>query len=732
MNDNTERFLERATAGLATDPELRLDVQAELRSHIEDKTAELGGEEHADEAVASLGEVVELAEEVSEANQRRLGWRNLARRILRFGLVPVAVICAVLFSDISGIVGNEWSGADSNERKVLALLYRFCLPAPFARFADDWENPEPQWFRFSFLRWLDQRPPLTDYQRLLFHGDSSQEYSERRRTLWERNPANRAYYADYINSTVRYGPRTLARLEPAARVDPDNGRYPLLAALCKATTAAELSEEKRADAPTIYRLVPKDRAALDGAMDDLLAAAGKPHFRAYVTDMLREKVEALGPPQCVTDAMEGIRQIFGIPVPNINVVYDAGRYSLAYAQLLIGEGREEDAVPFLGVSETLGRKLVPESFSLLDMIIVRIVMEHALRIVPEALRGMGRPGEAAVAEERLTALVGPMRRARKARLAGRSREHQMVSQRGDRMLGATFSFTDGQETDERLARLTTARRLRSTSLARAGVSLLALWLVVAMLVCLALSLRWRLALGAQAAPLLLLPSWRDMVRFVLLGVVLPLAVFEVWTRWVPLSGHAFSLGYAGYRSAVEFLVLGATLALLPAWLALRAFRQRCGALDLPSPPTPPKVLYVPLVLGGVLLAVAFAIPPSMKSAVQKGMTFANWGALMLALFFLLVLVHAVRTSRAQGRTIGTLCRSLIPVFAAAILLLSVVVQPLLHAEERQLLRARRGWLDSELGVSTAVLKHVQRLRDETLKVMAENPMPAKPKTKAQP
>jgi hypothetical protein len=77
----------------------------------------------------------------------------------------------------------------------------------------------------------------------------------------------------------------------------------------------------------------------------------------------------------------------------------------------------------------------------------------------------------------------------------------------------------------------------------------------------------------------------------------------------------------------------------------------------------------------------------------------------------------------QGRAIGTLSRSLIPVFALAALLLSVCAQPILHAQERHLVRTENRRSDGEIGFTEVETKLVQHLRQSTLQAMAANPIP---------
>lgn len=700
MPSKTELFLDRATAGLATDPELRLDVQAELRTHIEDKQTELGGEDHADEAVASLGEVVELAEEVAAANQRRLGGRVLARRLLRFALVPAAILCALCFSGLREVLYARRLGAS--------------LEGDLTR-----SSPLPGW--------LDRLRKLSQQEQLLLHGDPDRRGTDRFRTLWEQNPTNAVYYADYITRVQDdfslADERKLAALAEARTVDPENSRYPLLASIIQLRAAAEYDTLKGDDGNVAaYALEPKDRPALDRAMADLLAAAGLPVYRCYHLEMLRERQAALGPPDRLLDTVQRTAIAAAVLLPDLQQVRGAARYAMAYAELLISEGRGEEAVPYLEIPERLARHVAKDSFCLIEMLVSHALKSMAQERVPLLLRQIGHETQAQATETRLQAVSQPMRQWRESQTQSNPEMAELLNRYAGVMAGMLLPALGGQDAVGLAPRLAISRRLEFVVMTGAITGLVGLLLVVAMIVCLVISLRWRLTLGAQSAPLLLLPSWRDMLRFILLGVVLPFAVFLVWTRWLPFSGHAYNVKYAGHRAAAEFVALILALLLIPGWLASRAFRRRCLELELPPPPRLAGLLHWPLAVVGLGLLIGFAVP--LGSETQPGLRMVLGSGALAALVLLVLVGLGLFSSRQHGRTIGTLSRSLIPVFATAILILGLVVQPILRHRERRLLRADTiFWMGDKPGFTYIETELVNRLRQKTLDAMAKHPLP---------
>jgi hypothetical protein len=721
MSDKTERFLERATAGLATDPELRLDVQAELRSHVEDKIAELGGDEHADEAVASLGEVVELAEEVSQANQRRLGWRNLARRALRFGLVPAAVVCALLFSDFSaGYIVHQINIMGGDSKRNEGALARLVL-------------------------WLSRKEdPANLPKSLLLHGDATRKRADRYRTLWERHPDDKVFYANYITRCVSYSRKedeeeTLRELGHAQEIDPENGRYPILAAVLRAQAAADVKEpfpNPHKAAATDYVFTRMDRHQLDAAMADLLAGTAKPEYRTYVWDMLGRQLDSVGPPQSMADIIRDTSIAGAILLPDLSRLRVAARYSLAYARLLAQEGHKEEAVEFLLVPERLSRFLAEDAHSLMELMVVARMNRMARLVAPPTLRQMGYASQAEEAERRLDAVYATIEQWRNRDGSNHSPGTLLLLERGgvlDHMLVPTFGNVPLEACRQEID---AGRRMEFAVLGQFVVSLIGIVLLAAMLLSLVIALRWRFALGSQAAPLLLLPSWRDLLRFVSLGILLPAAVFFLWTRFSPLSGQAYSVKMAVHRTFAELVALAMAVLFVPAWLAARTIGRRCAELDLDPPPPTTRLQRCLIVGAAILLLVGFLMPrTSLRpySLQAMGLAFSSGGlaAVGLAGAFLLIaaLVRTVLLLVAppsQGRTIGTLSRSLIPVFALAALLLSVCAQPILHAQERHLVQAESTRVDGGVGFTSVEARLVQGLRETTLQAMAANPIPVSP------
>ena len=725
METKIDTFLDQVTTGLAADPELRLDVQAELRSHIADKVDELGGEEHADEAIATpsevdelggeehvdraiaaLGEVVELAEEVTEANRRRLGWRNLARRVLRFGLVPVAVVCTIL------------------------LLYQNGLP-PFsgnARMLNWGVITETGWR--SVDRWLLREPRVTESQRLLLHGDETKSNrADSFRPLWQSDPANRVYFAEYVVQAMGGRPKgearaaLLADLEGAREIDPENALYPLLAADLEADAAARIAAV-RLNVTSPQPLSIMNRDALDQAMPKLLAAVEMPRYDTYRTGIIEARLAALPQPTSLQDLIQREWALDSTMIGGTASAWHAAHLSVAYAQLLLSEGRPVQALPYLRLPEKLGRMVAENACLLIELHIASRFFTLAGNAAPPLLREIGRDEEARATSERLAAIRQPVERwQHQLHDCEDDGFRQTMKRRAGFLAGALWSTYSTTDPALLPGLLDTGRQLEYTVATRVSLAFLALLLLLTMLACLGVYLGWRVVLGSQAAPLLLLPSWRDMVRFVLLGVILPFAGFLVWTH-LPFSAHSQGILVAGNRVAAEVLVLLVVLVTMPTWLASRAFRRRCHELDLASPPTTPKLLQGAFGLAGAALCVGACLPAGEPDQVRSGITLVVAGGIGMVLIQVGIIAIALAAPRIHGRAAGTLARSLIPVFAAAILVVSLVAYPIMRARERGLVEQDRIlWSGANDAQSPREGAATAPLLAQMHQALAEHPMP---------
>ncbi|MBN2449776.1 MAG: hypothetical protein JXR77_05265 [Lentisphaeria bacterium] len=702
MNDRFRAYLDTVTAGLRDDPELRLDVEQELAGHLEDKAEALrregmSAEESVVQATAAFGEPVEMAAELESGNRGRLVFRARVRRCLRWLPVPGAVVAAVVCSDLQ--LGVAMSMSRQLGGKVSGP-----------------SGPFPGWFQRHAERLLgvDSDAPVLRCTPA---------------ELWQENPGNACYYANYVThevapkvtnpaalpsappspsppSTHEVAPKVtnpaagagsdaedqreklLADLAAAETVDPDNARYDYLRAAlllrdaCSIETKGRTGGKPGAPPPELTWTI-HDRALLDRAMAHMVAGLRKPSFRRYGQEMLTEKLRALGPPRRLVQQIQRTAIAAGVLLPDLGSMRQLGRASVLYGDLLAREGRAEEAVPFLEGWEALAVHLNGDAWTLVDMLVVTAVADAFPEEAARIYERLGQPEEAERVRGNGALLAAPGREWRRQRTGEDDPEEQRQRERELVLYGSALSRALLPAVGEWPSRqdYAVSRRLEYVVIMEALLAAVNGLLLLAMAACLLVALRWRFAAGGAAIPVLLLPGWRQTASFLLSSVVLPVAVFALWVTILPVSGQAYSVAAARHKVIAEFCLLVAVLLVLPAWLGGRAVARRCRELGIAVPRFPARGLLVVLAAPAVLTFAAWVVPAS-PSPPPGWLLFAP---VLLGVFLVLTAIvtfaRFLAGSPRYGLYWGSVARSLIPGFAAAVLTLCLLARPtLLHSE----------------------------------------------------
>jgi Flp pilus assembly protein TadB len=137
MTDFSE-LTQRVARRLGRDPELQREVSSELQSHLEDSTAEniaagMNDQDAREAAVRSLGPEAELAEQLWQANRRRIGLRKTVKWATGVVAIPAAaavsvwvlwgtVASTVLVLALGHVVGNRMGSRPSSSVPITGCL----------------------------------------------------------------------------------------------------------------------------------------------------------------------------------------------------------------------------------------------------------------------------------------------------------------------------------------------------------------------------------------------------------------------------------------------------------------------------------------------------------------------------------------------------------------------------------------------------------------------------------
>lgn len=233
--------------------------------------------------------------------------------------------------------------------------------------------------------------------------------------------------------------------------------------------------------------------------------------------------------------------------------------------------------------------------------------------------------------------------------------------------------------------------------------------------------------------MLLLPSWQESARIIGVGVLLPLVVYYLYTR-SPLGGREYGMFYMRWRFLTEMGLVTLLLAWLPGMLARRYVRRRCRQLGVPVDAEKQTMWRIVRYLLGALLFVAVNIGMLLLGAVLTEMIYDRiyeWAVHLFVtyvctlvlgdlLFLRWLIPRARQRQREAGPRVlpanalyrGTVARSLVPVYAFAIVLLAMTVQPYLLHQEAKWLRADRIFFPREdsglfMPIETRVVRQLQ-------------------------
>ncbi len=581
-SERIDNFLDQATAGLASDAELQLDVRTELLSHLETAMDSAVGSgmsepEALDSALASVGPVTDISGDLVAGNRRRLRTWARVRNALRFALVPAAIVFALFTIGFpAGQATREVAALGGGSHPASAFVS--LLPSVLVR-----------------------SPKLTPEQELLLHGDAARSTTaERERAIWEAAPDNAVYFGNYLTHLLAEtdrpdaSPDAISAFIDACRqgmaMEPDNARYHYLIGGILLKQACEVQSvkigEHTDDRPRYdYILTINDRARLDEAMAEFRRGAAKPHYRRYGHDMVRERLAVWGQPKSMLAQVRAIHLSCSILLPDLSLYRNGIRAASAYAEVLARQGRNAEAAGVLSWWEPYALHLAEDSFCLIDLLVIKALLSTVEDQYAPVYRDLGDDERADTVAARAAALAAPMTRwdADRKRFNG-SREDaefgQLLRESGSVLIALLLPAL-GHGVDA--AELAPGRWLEYVMAESAVRSLTSLALIAAIAMAAATAARWRFAKNGRAIPILLVPDWTELARALGFGILCPLLAFYGLTRWLPFGGRAFSLHYCWPRFALQAGVLLCVMSSVTTGLMVRSCTRRCRELGVACP-----------------------------------------------------------------------------------------------------------------------------------------------------
>ena len=678
MPDAAERFIAAATAPMADNPELQIAARNELREAIA-------------RADTPRADSLEQAAEYLEHRQgKKVRWWWT-------GLLSLAALAFAV-----GAMSTLRSFADYSQAARAITGTGSTMGA----------GAHPKHDSLS--------KHLNADQRLLLLGDITKSFrSEQKKALWESDPGNPAFFADYVTAhTSERGSLPPDYAVIAGRIDPGNAWFPAIAAGMSADEGIARSAAPVLTPGGSKIGVVRDQAKVDEAIKLMHEAARLPRFDSYSGELLEIRIPLLPPRTDSVSQLPGFIYLAGLPTSSLKLRHLSDAVKIKAWQL----GQAGDAKEFRQLLTDWEKfnalQASARSENLVDALISVAVARGPLKVLAETASVLNLPEE----EKRLSALDARFEKWSTEK-KGRSDPNKDVALRSSLLAGLTLpavskhtrdpvaispdSLTPGRMADHALA-----TRLLSV----AGWHLLGLGLLAAFFYRFrSSSLTRRLS---RRMELLLRPM--DWIAIIGIGIIAPLMYYHL-IRWhTVLGGLDWSLKAsafivpAGQFSSMLWLML-----VLPVLIARRRLSLRGGYAGLGSKKS---------AWGWISVACGIIALPLFGAAFLAGgaaeSVFVISGGLLSALqiYFLIAGSKALFFSgRAALLRRVTISRVLMPAYAAGILAMTAMIRSS-HEEEKHWIAKDTLMGDGETpSLSRFEYEVTQQLQRELLEILDTKP-----------
>ena len=588
---------------------------------------------------------------------------------------------------------------------------------------------------------------LTPDERLILFGDRTRATTlEREKAIWEKWPTNIVYLHNYITqlaASAQYR-RTDGETEEERRTgfaqeitqlqprDPGNARMDyLLAGNLLAQAIKDQYSQTNADGTVTNKwgMSIVDRAKLDQAMAHFRTGLGKPAYRRYAGEMATERLAIMGEPTTLVKQIAEIGMVASVLCPDLSLCRELGRTSMAYAGLLIDDGRTQEAREFLAACRQFVPQINRDAYTLIDVLVVGAVAGIVAEQEPVAYERLGDSTMAHQEGTATAALARPVKDWKyKAHELSDSDGERMIHRHGGILAGLLLPALGEYPS---AADLAPSRLLEYVVAERIAVAVLSLCLIVLMGCCSLLGLHYHVMSKTAPRSVYLLARGGDWGRLLSWGVLLPVLCYYGLTRWAPWCSRGLSPAIAYPQLITQFIALFLVVLAVMVTMVSQRVRRGCRDLGLPNAPAVPvfwRAWGLSLVGIPVLLS---AVPESWLTA--ENMPGHAWMAYLpatmggaLVLSGLAYLIYGIAKRKWFARTYapyyGSLARTLIPAVALAAIVLNAVAQPYLSREERHWMATDTVMrVDAKGGFTAIESRLVQRLKAEMQQAAARTP-----------
>jgi hypothetical protein len=419
---------------------------------------------------------------------------------------------------------------------------------------------------------------------------------------------------------------------------------------------------------------------------------------------LKERLDLFPETRRLEDRIGKMAYLANIPLyQQLGLIRDLFEALPFYVDVERNELPEDDASELLDAWQEFLKKAVPDAWCLIDVLVLSAIAnmaggekdesvakdeDVAFGKVADVYEAMGKPEDANSTRLLAKKLVVPKKNWDADRESKRVKgmERDLIFWKGS-ILARMLLPALGEPVTEEMLR--PGRQADRIVIEQFNLSCILCYFVVAIIGTLILFMVCQSASKGRTAPLLILPSWRVALKTLSLAILLPIFLYFAFTRWSGLS--SFENSIEDWRLLfLEFGLLDVSFLAASTMLTASYIRKRCQALDIPIP-KPANSFLIKLCWGGMgILCLCCAASKKIfghQGDLETGLYLFGTGmGLIICGVGIVVFIKGCMSRNTYGLYYGTLARSLMPVYACAVIFIGIICLPWLQKEESALLK----------------------------------------------
>jgi len=554
-----EELAKEAATGLKSDPELFLDVKQELQSHLEDKAQYFASQGNSEEESAALsrqsfGSPMDVAAELLDANCKRMKFRSLLRLAIGALVVPIAILLALYMgygrvARIMQIAGGTTIAQYFHlpilpfQEELLSKVAHDKFPDIESRLLNDWET----------------------------HRNESDGY------------IYYAYYAPFVYPLTEKD--YVDKMRKGELIEPDNALYNLLIAhyyLSNGIKSVENKSNNNEEKP--YTDVIANCHFFDAGINELRKAITKPYLSTYETQITHKNLLLLPDPILIEDYVSQIAVSSSVMFPSSNKLNEISRNIPIGSKLLLNEGKPKEAEELMDMWKPFAL-LIARNSNGYHFIRPLMAQGCAAALTNTDAKIYSQLGLVSKAQnlkntnDRIKQIKNDFKR------NGVNEElitKSFLNKYGGSLTRSLVPIYDGVGVT--MDEISASRMLEHTLIEEIIIQVIIAFMFFRMISSIIESKIWLYNLrGSASVPILLLPPIKIIFKAIFYGIILPMMIYWIYSRFPVIGGREYSLAYMWPRFLAELIILFSILYLLPIHILGKYIHSRCNELGITAP-----------------------------------------------------------------------------------------------------------------------------------------------------